>query len=524
VRRRLDGGGRRVFPEPAHGAGASRGFGKPKEGVFAMSGLDYLILTVYMVVVCGIAALFAGRQKSLKDYFMGDNNIPWYAAAFSGVATIASAASFLGGPGVAFSGNLQFLQYRLAMPLVLGIICGIILPMFFRLQLYSIYEYLERRFDVRVRLLASGLFLLLKASYLAICIYAPAIVLARMSGISIVWIVILVGGITALYTMVGGIKAVIWTDTMQLAIYLGTIALVLWLICRQVPGGSSEVIRIADENGRLSFFNFSFSLTQPYTFWAGLLGGTVFTISQFGVDQAEVQRYLTTSNVRQSNIAMVSSMIAAALVGLSIFGIGVALFAFYHTHPEKLVGETVGPNGVFPKFIIEELPSGARGLLVAAILAAAMSTISSVLNSMATVVLSDFWPRLRKSVPGVSAGRWCTVVIGTLTTGLACFGGRFGNILEASILIGNLFGGSLVGTFLLGMLVRRVTARGALIGMICGFASAIYFWRGTDVASLWYGVFSMIVVFAVGTVVSLFEPAPDRTKLGGLVVGEKEVA
>jgi SSS family transporter len=488
-----------------------------------MSSIDYVILFVYLGLVCGITAFFAGRQKSLRDYFMGDRSIPWYAAAFSGVATIASAASFLGGPGVAFSGNLQFLQYRLAMPLVLGVICGIILPMFFRLQVYSIYEYLERRFDSRVRLVASVLFLLLKAAYLAICIYAPAIVIAQMTGMPREWIVYAVGGITAVYTMVGGIKAVIWTDTMQLGIYLGAIVLVLVLISQGVEGGMSGALRIAGEHGRLDFFNFSFDLTQPYTFWAGLFGGTVFTIAQFGVDQAEVQRYLTTANIRQSNIAMISSMIAAALVGLAIFMIGVALFAFYHTHPEKL-GEGVGPNAIFPKFIIEELPVGVKGLLVAAILAAAMSTISSVLNSMATVTLSDVWPRLTRRSAGVMTARGFTALYGAGTTILASFGARFGNILEASVLIGNLFGGSLVGTFLLGMLVRRVTARGALIGMLCGFGSAVYFWRGTEIASLWYGIFSLLVVFAVGLLASLLEAPPAKERTRGLIFGDKERA
>jgi SSS family transporter len=487
-----------------------------------MSWIDYVVLVAYLAVVCGIAARFAGRQKSLKDYFMGDRSMPWYAAAFSGVATIASAASFLGGPGMAFSGNLQFLQYRLAMPIVLGIICGLILPMFFRLQVYSIYEYLERRFDVRVRLVASGLFLLLKTGYLAICIYAPSIVLARMSGTSVIGIVLVVGGLTMLYTMAGGIKAVIWTDTLQLAVYLGAIALVLALICREVPGGVSRVVAIAHENGRLSFFNFAPNFTEPYTIWAAIFGGTVFTISQFGVDQAEVQRYLTTKNLRESNLAMISSMIAAAVVGLAIFFIGAALFAFYQAHPEKLGPTPIGPNGIFPKFIIEELPAGVKGLLVAAILAAAMSTISAVLNSMATVTLSDIWPRVTKRAGGVKSGRLVTAVYGTLTTILACFGGHFGNILEATVLISNLVAGSLVGTFLLGMLVRRVTARGALIGMLCGFASAVYFWWGTPIASLWYGVFSLLVVFAVGTVASLLEAPPSAERLSGLVVGTGE--
>lgn len=485
-----------------------------------MNAFDYSLLAGYFLLTCGIAAFFAGRQKSLKDYFLGDRNIPWYAAAFSGIATIVSATSFLGGPGMAFFGNLEFLQYRLAMPLVLGLICGLIMPMFFRLQLYSIYEYLERRFDARVRLVASVLFLLLKTSYLAICLYAPAIVLARMTGFSPTGIVVVLGMVTAIYTMVGGIKAVIWTDTLQLGIFLGAIVLVIGLVSKSVDGGLAGVWSVAAEHGRLNFFNFSFSLSEPYTFWGGLLGGTVYTLSQFGVDQAEVQRYLTTANIRQSNIAMISSMIAAALVGFAVFFIGAALFAFYQAHPEKL-GAGVGKNDIFPKFIIEELPHGVKGLLVAAILAAAMSTISAVLNSMATVTLSDLWPRLTARVPGVATGRWCTLAFGALATLLACFGGQFGNVLEASILIGNLFGGSLVGTFLLGMLVRRVTARGAFAGMIAGFASALGLWWGTTVASLWYGFFSMLVVFAAGYAASLLEPAPSTERLRGFVLGLK---
>jgi Na+/proline symporter len=211
-------------------------------------------------------------------------------------------------------------------------------------------------------------------------------------------------------------------------------------------------------------------------------------------------------------------MLAATLVGFAVFFIGAALFAFYQMNPEKIAGG-VGPNDIFPKFIIEELPHGVKGVLVAAILAAAMSTVSAVLNSMATVTLSDVWPRLTARKPGVRAGRCFTLGFGALATGLACFGDKFGNILEASILIGNLFGGSLVGTFLLGMLFRRVTARGAFIGMLCGFASALWLWLGTDVAMLWYGFFSMLVVFATGYGASLPEPAPAEERLRGFVLG-----
>lgn len=472
-----------------------------------MNTLDYSILVIYFLMVCGVAAVFAGKQKSLKDYFLGDRNVPWYAAMFSGIATIVSATSFLGGPAMAFTGNLQFLQYRLALPIVLGIICGLILPTFFRQQIYSIYEYLERRFDVKVRLVASVLFLLLKTAYLSICLYAPALVLARMTGVPVLGIVLAVGVVTALYTMAGGIKAVIWTDTLQLGIFIGAIGFVLYLICSRVDGGAPAVLQIAGEHGHLDFFNFSTSLSERYTFLGGLLGGTVYTLSQFGVDQAEVQRYLTTKNIRQSNLAMITSMLAATVVGFALFFIGAALFAFYQTYPQKLA-DGVGPNDIFPKFIIEELPHGIKGVLIAAILAAAMSTVSAVLNSMATVTLSDIWPRLSARKPGVRAGRVCTMCFGALATTLACFGDHFGNILEASLLIGNLFGGSLVGTFLLGILTRRVTARAAFIAMLCGFASAVWLWLGTNVASLWYGFFSMLVVFAVGFAVSLLDPKP----------------
>lgn len=475
-----------------------------KHGSPDMSSLDYVLVAVYLLLVCGVAVLYSGRQKSLKDYFLGGRNIPWYAAAFSGVATIVSATSFLGAPGLAYAGNYQFLQYRLALPLVLAVICGVVLPAFFRFEMYSIYEYLERRFDRRVRLLASGLFLLLKAGYLAIAIYAPAVVLARISGVPTAVFVVLVGVVTTLYTMAGGIKAVIWTDTLQLGIFVSAIIVILVFIAHRVQGGFAGIVAVAGANGKMSFFNLSTSLSEPYSLPACLLGGTVYMLSQFGVDQAEMQRFLTTRNLQRANLAMTSSMLAAAVVGLTLFFIGSALFVFYREHPERLAGR-VGSNEIFATFIIHELPSGVKGVLVAAILAAGMSAISTVLNSMATVTLTDLWAARARRAPTVNTGRWVTLAYGTATTLLASMGDRFGNILEASIRVANLFGGTLVGAFLLGLIFPRATTRGALYGMMAGFTSAAYLWTGTSLASLWYGLVSMLVVFGVGLTVSFFD-------------------
>ncbi|HYH55798.1 MAG TPA: sodium/solute symporter, partial [Anseongella sp.] len=412
-----------------------------------MQLFDYLVLGGYFLVIFLIGSYFSKSQKSLKDYFLGSRNIPWWAVAFSGIATVVSAISYIGAVGLGFSSDFSFLQYRLAIPIAIAVILAVILPFFYNLQLYSIYEYLEKRFNLTIRLLGSGIFILFKCCYLAIAIFAPALVIEVLTGIDLIWIVLLTGLVTTLYTLLGGIKSVIWTDALQLIILLGGIFLVIGTGVSGVEGGLSGVLETGKEFEKFRYLNPSFNLSDTYTVWNGLIGGAFLMISQFGTDQTEMQRFLTTRSLKKSNLALASSMVIAALLGFLIFFEGVAIFAFYEQR-----GQTdIEANQVLIKFIVEELPMGLKGFLLAGIFAAAMSTISSVLNSLTTVSLSDFYNRFKKRESSVSLARWVTLGFGLLATFLACFGNYFGNILETAMTVINFFGGGLVGLFLLGM-------------------------------------------------------------------------
>jgi solute:Na+ symporter, SSS family len=482
-----------------------------------MTPLDYIVILAYFGATSAIALALAGKQKSLKDFFLGDRNVPWWLAAFSGIATIVSGASYLGGPGVAFKGDYTLLQYRVALPLAIFVLCFVLLPFFYRLQVYSIYEYLGRRFDQRVRLAASGLFVLLKTAYLAIVIYTPSLVLAEVTGVSVLTIVLVTGILTTVYTLTGGLRAVVWTDALQLLVLAGGMGVALFIIMGNVDGGLGGVMAKADEAGKLRFFNFSLALADPYTFVGCVIGGTFLMIAQFGADQTEMQRFLATSSLRRAGYALGSSMVVAAALGFMLFFIGTALFVFYTQHPDK-GGIGFDSNRIFAKFIAEEIPSGLTGLMVGAVLAASMSTVSSVLNSLATVTIADLYQRPGRPEATVKLARIVTCAFGLVGTVAACFGGAFGNVLEATMTISNFFGGSLVGVFLLGMLVPRANAAGALAGIAGGLIVVFLVSAFTPVAGMWFGAVSSLSAFAIGCVGSLFTPAPPADRRA-LVVG-----
>lgn len=485
-----------------------------------MTLLDYVIIGLYLAAILAMGAYFSGQQTSLKEFFLGSRNIPWWAAAFSGIATVVSAAAYLGAPGQAFQADLTFLQYRLATPFAIAIICLLLIPFFYRLELFTAYEYLERRFDLKTRLLASILFVLLKCFYLAIVIYAPGLVVAEMTGWPLTGIVLATGLLTTLYTMMGGIRAVIWTDCLQLFVLLGGLVFTITILSSAVDGGLLQVVDQASAAGKLRFFDFSTSLEREFTFWGGIIGGTFFMVSQYGVDQAEIQRFLTTSSVRRSQLAVLSSMMVASAVGLLLFLVGAALFVFYSNYPEK-GGLAINPDRVFPKFIIEELPPGVTGLVIASVFAAAMSTASSVLNSLTTVSLSDVYQRLSNRPSSVSAARWLTLAFGFFCTVLGMYTDRFGTILVASSKLINFFGGTLTGVFLLGILVPRANGTGAFLGALVGFAGVFLLSLTTNVSWMWYGVFSAVLAFTTGGMLSLCFPAPTRENTAGLTLQDQ---
>jgi len=475
-----------------------------------MHFIDYTILFCYFAGVVILAAFFSKSQKSLKDFLMGGGTIPWWAAAFAGIATITSAISYIGAVGLGFSTNFSFLQYRLALPIAILVICLIILPFFFNLRLYSIYEYLEKRFNLTVRLVGSGLFILFKSCFLAIGIYAPAIIISVLSGMDMLWVILITGVLTTLYTVAGGMKAVIWTDVPQLFIMLGGIFVIIGVAISHIDGGFSEVFALGAANGKFQFFNFSTDFTDTYTVWGGVIGGTFLIISQFGTDQAEMQRFLTVDSLKKSTYAFITSVLVATLIGFLIFFEGAVLFAFYSQRNQT----DIESNQVFIRFVIDELPTGFRGFLVAALFAASMSTISSVLNSLTTVFLSDFYNRFKEKEATVLLARKVTLIIGLFSTLLACFGGYLGNILEASTTIINFFGGALVGVFLLGMLSRSAGPKGALVGFVAGFLMVTVLASFTDISYMWYSAVGGIVTIAAGVVMAIIfrEPLTKEQK------------
>lgn len=379
------------------------------------------------------------------------------------------------------------------------------LPLFYYKQRFSIYEYFEERFDLKVRLFASGLFVLMKTCFIGVAMYAPALVMRQMFGVPIWQMVVFVGMITTLYTMVGGIKAVIWTDSLQLFVLIGGLIVVAFLIVQRVDGGLATITAVAAAEGKFRVIDFSLDFTTTYTFWGGLIGGAFFMLTQYGSDQAELQRFLATRSLREARVAVSATMVFAMMVGVGVFFIGTMLFVFYSQHPDKGAA-LIASSEVFPKFIIEELPTGIKGLLVASVLSAAMSTISSVLNSVSTVIVADFYNRFSQQPASVRFARVLTVVIGLLGVLLGTLAGTLGNILEVAMQISGFFGGPIVGLFLAGMLTPQVHSRAALPALVLGFLiSTVLAWL-TPISFLWYAAFSALGTWACALLLSALVP------------------
>ncbi|MFN9457685.1 MAG: sodium:solute symporter family transporter [Acidobacteriota bacterium] len=473
-----------------------------------MHAIDSAIVVAYLLGVFALGSLFFRGQRSLADYFLGQRQMPWWAAAFSGIATILGAISFLGAPGQAFHSDLRFHQNRLGPPLADVLDGRVILPCDYRLQVFSIYEYLESRFDLRTRLWGGGQFFLLKFFYLSIGLYAPSLLFVEMTGLPLWLIVIGTGCFITLYTTLGGIKAVIWTDTLQLLILLAGLTSTGYLIALST-GGLGQVWNAAAAAGKLRLWDLSVDWETEYTILNGILGGALVLLSQYGVNQAELQKMMTTDTVQRARLALICTMTIAALVGAVYFLIGAGLWVFYHDHPEKSLAN-VPTDRIFAKFILEELPPGFRGLLLAAVASAAMSAASSVLNSLATVASSDFLGRLSSTSMNVTRARYLTAAIGLSATLLALGVHHFGNILVLSTKLQNFFGGSLTGAFLLGMTSTRATAAGAFWGMILGTASIIALAKLAHVSWLWHGLFAAAIAYGGGYAISLISQPGKR--------------
>src|SRR6201997_3476767 len=352
-----------------------------------LNHLDLAIIALYLAGITLFGLRFRKKQRSLRDYFLADRNIPWWAIALSIVAAETSTLTIISMPGLAYDSNLTFLQ--VAMRYFGGriIISVVLLPHYFRGDLYTAYQLIERRFGTRLRTLTASLFLLTRAAAEGVRVYAVSIVVSIALGTGEVSSIAIITLLTLIYTFEGGLAAVIWTDVVQTAIYIGGTLVGLFTILHLIPGGWTAIHAAAASAGKLQVFDFRPDFWLPYTFWAGVIGGTAFVTARHGTDQLFVQRLLAARGQKQSAIALVSSGVAIFFQFALFLMVGVMLWAYYRV-PSVTFGKS---DRIYPTFIVKQMPHGISGLLIAAILAAAMSNLSAALNSLSSTSIIDFY-------------------------------------------------------------------------------------------------------------------------------------
>ena len=480
-----------------------------------LNHLDFVIIGLYLAGITLFGLRFRKKQRSLRDYFLAGRDIPWWAIALSIVAAETSTLTIISIPGLAYDTNFTFLQ--VVMGYVVGriVISFVLLPHYFRGDLYTAYELIERRFGRGLRSLTAGLFLLTRGAAEGVRVYAVSIVVSIALGTGEVTSIAIITALTVIYTFEGGLAAVIWTDVVQTAIYVGGTLVGLVTILHLVPGGWSAIHAAAAGAGKLQLFDFSTSVWIPYTFWAGVIGGTFFTVASHGTDQLIVQRLLAARGQRQSATALVSSGFAVLFQFALFLTVGIMLWAYYRV-PSATFGR---PDRIYPTFIVTRMPHGISGLLIAAILAAAMSNLSAALNSLSSTSIMDFYVRLRPLADEKTKMRLSRLA--TLAWALVLFGlalialHKVGRVVEVGLQIASVAYGALLGVFLLGVLTHRANQRGAMAGMACGFAVDSYLWLGTRVPWTWWVMIGATVTFGVGWTVS--------TILGGSAEQEKRL-
>jgi SSS family solute:Na+ symporter len=474
--------------------------------------VDLVIIAVYLISITFFGLRFRKSQRSLRDYFLADRNIPWWAIALSIVGAETSTLTVIGTPGIAYAGNFGFLQIIFGYLLGRIVVSFLFIPQYFRGEMFTAYQLIDRRFGKKLHRITAAVFLAIRAAAEGVRVWAVAIVISIALGTGGVASVAIVMALTLIYTFEGGMAAVIWTDVVQLAIYVGGTVVGFITLLHLVPGGWPAIHSIAAGAGKLQVFNFSLNFHITYTFWAGLIGGMFLNTATHGTDQLMVQRLLVARNQRDSRTALLVSGVIILVQFTLFLLVGTALWVFYLKAPH---GSFATNDYVFPTFIVEHMPHGISGLLIAAILAAAMSNLSAALNSLSSTTMIDFYLRRKPETSDkkrLALSRTSTLIWGIVLFGLAIASRYGGNVLEKGLTIASLAYGGLLGVFLLGLLTRRAKQNGAIIGMLCGLALNVYIWRWTHIAWTWYVTFGSITTFIVGYLASLLEADTDADR------------
>ena len=526
-----------------------------------MHPLNWVIVVGWLgyVTVHGIRR--SKRTNELEGYFLANRSLPWWAVGLSVMATQLSAVTMIGTTGQGATDGMRFVQFYFGLPLAMVILGVTLVPFLHGAKVYTAYEFLERRFDAKTRTFTALLFLLSRAMSSSTIIAAPAVVFSAVFGWNIWWCVALIGIPAIIYTMIGGVQAVTWVDVKQMFLIVGALLAVVITLLIQIPLSPSAALHMAGAAGRLRVFDFSFSLTNTYTFWSGLIGGTFLMLSYFGTDQSQVQRYLSAKSVDEARSSLLISAYWKIPLQALVLLVGVLVFVFYETHDQPLLFNPTNAravqagasaqyaaleqrfhaatslaardstrtaayeltaavthqaakdvrkadvNYVVPSFVIGFLPIGLAGIFIAAVIAAAMNAISGELTSLSTATVIDFYRRwIRHDAPEAHflvVSRAATVFWGIFACIVAKFAVNLGSLIEVVNRFGSFFYGSILGVFLLAM-IPRARANGAFVGLIAGMLAVGFVnFREPDVSFLWHNVIGAVTVVVVGMALSL---------------------
>jgi solute:Na+ symporter, SSS family len=463
--------------------------------------IDLSVIVIYLAGITWFGARFRRSQHTLKDYFLGGKTVPWWAIALSIVSAETSTLTVIGTPVLSFQGNFGFLQVVFGYLLARIVISTLFLPAYFRGEMFTAYELMRIRFGERIRKLTAGTFLLLRALAEGVRVVAISLVIAIVLGTGEKTSIVAILCLTLFYTYEGGMTAVIWTDVVQMFLYVAGALLSFWVILGEIPGGWAHVAEVAAPLGKFQVFDFGVShlFTQTYSFWAGIIGGTFLTTASHGTEQLLVQRLLAARSEQQSRAALLASWVVIFVQFTLFLVIGVCLFTLYsdrHWNPPDVLDK------IYPLFIWEHLPVGISGLVIAAILAAAMSNLSAALNSLASTTVMDFWRPLSKSsrddAQWLRVSRHATVAWAAVLFAVGLLARQWGGVLQAGLSIASILYGSLLGVFLLGLLTRRVGETAAMCAMVAGLLLMLYIRFATPIAWTWYVLIGTGATFLTG--------------------------
>jgi solute:Na+ symporter, SSS family len=472
---------------------------------------DYLVIGGYLAAIVAFGSWFARFQKTTRDYFLTDRSVPWWAVCFTVVATETSTLTFIGIPAAAYAGNMTFLQ--LAIGYVIGriLVSVLFIPAYFRGDLFTSYELLQRRLGTQVKVLSAMIFLLTRSLADGIRLFATALVIAVVTQVPVTAVVIILGVAMIIYTVRGGVSAVIWTDVVQMFVYIAGAALVAYALLERIPGGWPAVVEAGRAAGKFTVFDLSLDFSRAYTLWAGILGGIALTLSTHGTDQFLVQRLLSARSAREASAGLILSGFIVFAQFIVFLLIGVMLFVYYQQVP--LPQPLTRADEILAVFVVSTLTHGTAGFIVAAIVAAALSPS---LNAMAATTVNDFylrWVRPNADQPTqMRVSRQATIAWGVVQL-LVAIGAQWmdRSVLDAGLAVLSFASGSVLGAFLIGTLLPQIRERAALIGMIAGLVVMTGVWGWTTVAFTWYVLIGAVTTCVVAWLTSALTPPSRHT-------------